>query len=115
MLPDEDLSLWVVPGPNQVQMWTGLSPRPADRVFRLDPETFIDFPPEWRKYSDIEALARQSRGTKVGERIAFVLPDLDGRPVSLPSARFDGKVVLVNLFGTWCGGVSRGDAASGGA
>jgi thiol-disulfide isomerase/thioredoxin len=104
VLPDEDLSLWVVPGPNQVQMWTGLPPGSDARVVRLDPEAFIDLPPEWKVMSDIEALARQRRGTRVGERIALTLPDLDGRLVSLPSARFEGKVVLVNLFGTWCGG-----------
>lgn len=29
-------------------------------------------------------------------------PDLEGRPVALDGAAFRGKVVLVDLFGTWC-------------
>lgn len=35
-------------------------------------------------------------------RLAFEFPDLEGRPVSLDDPRFAGKVVLVNLFGSWC-------------
>lgn len=35
-------------------------------------------------------------------RFAFTFPDLDGRLVSLADGRFRGKVVLVNLFGSWC-------------
>ncbi len=104
VLPDEELVFWVVVAANQAQMWTGVTPGSADRVFRLDPEMFIDLPPNWRGMSDIEFLASTWRDTKVSERLAFSLADLNGRPVSLPSARFDGKVVLVNLFGTWCGG-----------
>jgi len=104
VLPDEELVFWVVSGPNQVQMWTGVTPNSRDRVFQLDPEKFVDLAPDWRRMSDIEFLASTWRDTKVGERIALTLPDLDGRPVSLPSARFKGKVVLLNLFGTWCGG-----------
>lgn len=34
--------------------------------------------------------------------LALAFPDLDGRMVSLADARFRGKVVLVDLFGTWC-------------
>ncbi len=32
----------------------------------------------------------------------FRFPDLEGREVSLADPRFAGKVVLVNLFGSWC-------------
>ncbi|HET8945403.1 MAG TPA: TlpA disulfide reductase family protein, partial [Candidatus Polarisedimenticolia bacterium] len=35
-------------------------------------------------------------------RLRFRFPDLDGHPVSLADARFQGKVVLVDLFGSWC-------------
>ncbi len=35
-------------------------------------------------------------------RFAFEFPDLQGRKVSLADERFDGKVVLVNIFGSWC-------------
>lgn len=32
----------------------------------------------------------------------FSFPDLEGQPVSLDDPRFAGKVVLVNVFGSWC-------------
>ncbi len=35
-------------------------------------------------------------------RFHFELPDLEGKTVSLADARFRGKVVVVNLFGSWC-------------
>jgi thiol-disulfide isomerase/thioredoxin len=36
------------------------------------------------------------------EPFAFALPDLEGRQVALSDERFRGKVVLVDIFGTWC-------------
>ncbi len=35
-------------------------------------------------------------------RFSFSFPDLEGRPVSLSDERFQGKAVLVNIFGSWC-------------
>jgi thiol-disulfide isomerase/thioredoxin len=35
-------------------------------------------------------------------RFGFRFPDLDGKPVALSDERFHGKVVLVNIFGSWC-------------
>jgi thiol-disulfide isomerase/thioredoxin len=35
-------------------------------------------------------------------QFAFRFPDLEGRPVALTDARFHGKVVMVNIFGSWC-------------
>ena len=35
-------------------------------------------------------------------RFSFTFPDLEGNPVSLTDERFQGKVVLVNIFGSWC-------------
>jgi thiol-disulfide isomerase/thioredoxin len=32
----------------------------------------------------------------------FSFPALDGRPVNQDDARFRGKVVLLDIFGTWC-------------
>jgi len=34
--------------------------------------------------------------------LAFTFPDLSGRPVSLSDSVYAGKVVLVDIFGTWC-------------
>jgi thiol-disulfide isomerase/thioredoxin len=36
------------------------------------------------------------------EPFAFSLPGVDGKLVSLSDERFRGKVVLVDIFGTWC-------------
>jgi len=36
------------------------------------------------------------------DRFEFELPDLEGNPVSLADERFDGKVVVVTIAGTWC-------------
>lgn len=36
------------------------------------------------------------------ETVEFTFPDLDGQPVSLADAKYDDKVVLVTLSGTWC-------------
>lgn len=35
-------------------------------------------------------------------KLAFALPDLAGKEISLSDKRFAGKVVLVSLWGTWC-------------
>lgn len=36
------------------------------------------------------------------DRLAFTFPDLSGQPVSLDDPTYQNKVVLVQLFGTWC-------------
>ncbi len=36
------------------------------------------------------------------EQITFQFPDVDGRLVSLDDERFKGKVVLVQILGSWC-------------
>lgn len=36
------------------------------------------------------------------DSLQFTFPDLAGRPVSLADEKFQGKVVLVTLSGTWC-------------
>jgi thiol-disulfide isomerase/thioredoxin len=35
-------------------------------------------------------------------RLEFSFPDLEGQPVALSDSRFQDKVVLVNIFGSWC-------------
>lgn len=35
-------------------------------------------------------------------QLRFSFPDVTGQPVSLSDARFAGKVVLVDIFGSWC-------------
>jgi thiol-disulfide isomerase/thioredoxin len=36
------------------------------------------------------------------DRIEFELPDLHGKMVSLDNPRFENKVVIIQIFGTWC-------------
>lgn len=36
------------------------------------------------------------------DKLAFSFPDVNGQTVSLDDPKFEGKVVLVQLFGTWC-------------
>ena len=36
------------------------------------------------------------------DRLVFSLPDLEGRIVSSSDERFQGKVLLVDVWGTWC-------------
>jgi thiol-disulfide isomerase/thioredoxin len=37
-----------------------------------------------------------------GDRLEFAFDDLDGRPVRSSDPRFEGRVLLVDLWGTWC-------------
>jgi peroxiredoxin len=36
------------------------------------------------------------------QRLDFTFPDLDGKQVSLSDAKYKGKVVIVEIIGTWC-------------
>lgn len=49
---------------------------------------------------DMSGVATALRDPAV--RLEFTFPDLDGRPVSLSDPRFQGKVVIVTLAGSWC-------------
>lgn len=104
VLPDEDTALWAVVDANHIQLWSGISPTSSFLELHLNPREYVAMPPDWRKYSDAEAFVRLSLGTKIRERIDWTLSDLAGHLVSLSSSRFKGKVVLVNIFGSWCGG-----------
>jgi len=103
VLSNEPVDFWVVPSPNNVQIWTGITPDGKDLLLHLNPEKFLGLPPDWKTYIYIEGLARGMRRTKVQERIDFNIADLQGNQVSLDSDSFRGKVILVNIFGTWCG------------
>lgn len=35
-------------------------------------------------------------------RLDFTFPDLEGKPVSLSDAKYQGKVVIVEIIGSWC-------------
>lgn len=103
LLPNEPVSFWVVPESNVAQIWTGLSPGTSHLQLRLDLDEYIDLPPEWPIMGDLIHIAFLTTSI-VNGRIDFSLPDLQGNVVSLKDSRFRNKVVLVNLWGTWCGG-----------
>jgi thiol-disulfide isomerase/thioredoxin len=103
VLSNEPVDFWVIPSPNDVQIWTEIMPNDKDLLLYLDPDKFLGLPPDWKMYHYIEGLARGINHTKVQERISFTIADLQGNLVSLDSESFKGKVILVNIFGSWCG------------
>lgn len=60
----------------------------------------------WTAHPDANAKLPQAEtitGMKPGQdRLAFTFPDLHGRPLASTDARFRGKVVVVQLLGSWC-------------
>ena len=46
--------------------------------------------------------AQAEQPSVAGDRLSFDLEDLDGRTVSSDDPRFDGRVLLVTLWATWC-------------
>ena len=70
--------------------------------FRSGPryaETFIAVRDEAFELPDAFGLTSLKEGI---EKFTFSFPDLNGKPVSLDDEKFRDKVVLVQLFGTWC-------------
>jgi len=98
----EQINLWIVPLPTKVQIWTGITPGRDDLLLRIDPEKFLELPPDWNKYGYISGLVRGMGRTKVQGKVNFNIADLDGNQISLDSDQFKDKVVLVNIFGSWC-------------
>ena len=46
--------------------------------------------------------ARDIEPTIIGDTLEFTLRDFDGNEVRHTDVRFKGKVVLVDIWGTWC-------------
>ncbi|MCH8836700.1 MAG: TlpA family protein disulfide reductase [Candidatus Marinimicrobia bacterium] len=106
MLPDERLSFWVVLSENTAHIWQGLEPGGADIRLSLADGMRVDLPPDWLRMGGLEA--RALRNTRVeGDVVNFELPDLEGNMVSLDDPRFANKVLLVNIWGSWCGHCRR--------
>jgi len=103
ILSNEPVDFWIISSPNNVQIWSGIMPEGKDLLLRLNPEKSLELPPDWKTYFYIEGLARGIRRTQVQERINFAIADLQGNLIWPDSDRFKGKVILVNIFGTWCG------------
>ena len=48
---------------------------------------------------DAEALTYLKEGY---DRITFSFPDVSGKPISLTDEKYQNKVVIIQLLGTWC-------------
>ena len=72
-------------------------------MFHLNPEKFLELPPDWKASLYIETSAVKSSRIKVQENISFAVPDLQGNQVSFEFDTFKNKVILLNIFGSWCG------------
>lgn len=72
----------------------------------LDDEGFYQFRATSMDSDDpLEALPDPTEIVTVkseDRRLHFKYPDTEGQPVGMDDVRFEGKVVLVELFGTWC-------------
>lgn len=62
-------------------------------------ETWTGIKNDEAKLPDAEALTYLKPGF---EKLEFSFPDLNGQKVSLSDARFQNKVVILQIFGTWC-------------
>lgn len=62
-------------------------------------KTWAGIKNEAAKLPDAEALTYLKEGY---DKIEFSFPDLNGNNVTLEDSRFKNKVVILQLFGTWC-------------
>lgn len=62
-------------------------------------ETFVAHKDENANLTNANELTFLKEGY---EEMAFTFPGLDGKPVSLSDEKYKGKVVLLQIFGTWC-------------
>jgi len=103
ILSDEPLAFWVIPQPNTVQFWRNIDPNIGQFQFELNPKEYVKLPSDWAKLGYVQYLALHTTNFP-DNTIDFSLPDLSGKLVSLKDDRFKGKVVVVNFWGSWCGG-----------
>lgn len=62
-------------------------------------ETFVAIKDENAKLTNANELTFLKDGFN---EMVFTFPGLDGKPVSLSDEKYKGKVVLLQIFGTWC-------------
>jgi thiol-disulfide isomerase/thioredoxin len=68
---------------------------------------YIELPSDWlRGGCTHHAIARQTTYAE-DSKIQFSLPDLHGNIISLHDQRFENKAILVNIYGSWCGGCQQ--------
>ena len=47
-------------------------------------------------------MAKDVEPTVKNNRLEYSIPDLNGELVTSKDARFKGKIVLIDIWGTWC-------------
>jgi len=62
-------------------------------------ESWTAVPNKDAKLPDPDSLTYLKRGY---DRVYFEFPDLDGELVKFPNADYENKVVILQIFGTWC-------------
>ncbi|HEX8039637.1 MAG TPA: TlpA disulfide reductase family protein [Chryseosolibacter sp.] len=62
-------------------------------------EEWVAKPNDDVRLPDAESLTYLKEGY---DRITFTFPDADGKPVSLGDEKYRGKVVILQLMGSWC-------------
>ncbi|MBN1125095.1 MAG: redoxin family protein [Sedimentisphaerales bacterium] len=103
VLPDERLAICILPSRNRAQIWKKIKPDSHNLKLILDPEKEIELPPGWRYTGGLWSMALAN--TSVAEQgLRFSLLDFERNTVSLADSRYKNKVVLINIWGTWCGG-----------
>jgi len=103
LLPEELFSFWIFVDDTRFRVWNRLDPNGPALTLTLREEDCITLPKDWLRFDTHEAIARYAAYVE-DARIAFALPALDGKIVSLSDSQFRDKAVVVNITGTWCGG-----------
>ncbi len=97
----ESATVILILSEDRAAIWRDLTPR-VERVLELREDDAVQLPPEWDTYGDFWTLLHVP--TVPTGVVSFELPDLEGTIVSLDDERFANRVVLINFWGTWCGG-----------
>lgn len=100
---DEPFSFWVITSPDAACVWKNVKTGTKDLKLQINPVQTIALPPDWARTGDLEFQA--SVNTRVRpEGLNFDLPAVGGGRISLKDSQFKNKVLIVNIWGTWCGG-----------
>ena len=104
ILPDELFSIWVFPEKDTLCVWKRLDPDSKELNFTLKTSEYIKLPSDWLRGGCTHLAIAMDATCAKDSRIQFELPDLNGNIVSLEDEQFKGKAVMVNIWGSWCGG-----------
>jgi len=104
ILPDEPFSFWVIPKKDTLCVWKQLDPNSKNLEFTLKAREYIELPGDWLSAGLTHLAIARDMAFARDSRIRFCLPDLDGNRISLEDEQFKNKAVVVNIYGSWCGG-----------